>query len=470
MHLFGIFCFFLVVFFNTKDTCADIQDMYYWKTPEFENQPLKDDDYIGPYPYYIRSNVDVLGSGYHAQSGLMIVTIGRLREGVPTTLNAFCTSDYPPGTSPHLWAFPDYKSNTLLPSDYSTNVHQGRKLDPEPTSDELRHKNPYNNNYYIKSDLRLISVYHASIDNKCNRLYVIDTGTMRTNDNVRYWIQKPALVVFDLPPDGCTTRKFPIIRRVELPESVWRDPLGFDYASIDHQIKGGCDDIFIYFDNIFDNSIVVYDYVKNDFWMLANHTSFLPVPDESYILDKYQLNYGVMNIALGWPDKKGNRIAYYAPGASTAEYAVTTKTLKGKRKTQSNFGSEFRLIGYHGCKGSIHRQFFDLSCGVMFFAHMASGEIACWNVGNPFNPNYLHTIIKPDPFEVFSDVYVDAEGYLWMHSCSIYIVLGSSDPLDITKVNSRLRKVRVQDAIRGTVCDTYGGLPDEIAWNYLDDQ
>ncbi|XP_055701730.1 L-dopachrome tautomerase yellow-f2-like [Phlebotomus papatasi] len=305
---------------------------------------------------------------------------------------------------------PTTESMDLWSFNYSDIKRVRRNTTENPDSD-LKHKKPYYG-YYNSPDFRIISVYHPIID---------DIGAT-----------------------------------------------GFDYVTVNYQSKGGCDDIILYFDNIFDNSIVVYDYVKDDFWMFANHSSFVPVPSESYILDQYQLSYGVMNIALGWPDKKGNRIAYYAPGASTGEYAVTTKTLKNRRK-QPPYGNEFRLIGYHGCKGSIHRQFFDPNCGVMFFAHMASGEVRCWNVGKPFNPNNLEVIFHPEEFELFSDVYVDSEGYLWMHSCQVHLALGTDEPLDLSRVNSRIRKVKVLDAIEGTVCENYGGLQHEVAWEYLSD-
>ncbi|GAB0099060.1 Six-bladed beta-propeller, TolB-like [Sergentomyia squamirostris] len=450
-----------------RSSQAQFQQTYQWKSVDFEWLPKPKDSYVGKYPYFIPENNNILGSGYHAKSGLMLVTIGRLREGIPSTLNAFCPGEYPSGSSPLLWSFPDQRTNTLLPSDYS-NAHYAAKREvvDEDIPDKLRHKRPH----YSVPDYRIMSVYHPTVDNVCDRLFVIDTGTIRTIDDTRYWSQRPAILVYDLPANGCSTRKFPLIRRVELPESVYSDPLGFDYIMVDYQSKGGCDEIFLYLDNIFDNSIVVYDWEKNDIWKFSNHSSMMPVPTESYVQDKYQLNYGVMNIGLGWPDKKGNRVAYYAPGASTGQYATTTKVLKNKKKALNTYPSnyDFRPIGYQGCKGTIHRQFFDETCGVMFFAHMALGAVRCWNVGNPFNPNYLSEVFRPKDFELFSDVYVDSEGYLWMHSCHVEIILGSSDPLDLSQVNARIRRIRVQDAIEGTMCENYGGtLPDEYAWSLV---
>ncbi|XP_059622530.1 L-dopachrome tautomerase yellow-f2-like [Phlebotomus argentipes] len=460
-----LFCVSWVILTLWSVQCQSIVDEYQWKEVQFANLPLSTDAYIGPFPYFLPENNDVLGSAYHAKSRTMFVAISRLREGVPSTLNAFCADDYAPGSSPVLWAFPDYKTNTLHPEDFSQGARSVKEPPEEPV-DEFRHKRPLGS--YSQSNYRIISVYHPIVDNECDRLFILDTGIMRNTDDTTYFVQRPALLVYDLSRYVCSSGNVQLIKRVELPESVWKNSLGFDYPTADYQYKGTCDDLFVYMNNIFDNSIVVLDYAKNDFWMFANHSSFVPVPSESQVLDNYQLNYGTMNVEVGWPDKKGNKIAYYAPGASTAEYATTTKVLKNRRMTHT-YGAEFRIVGYEGCKGSIHRQFFDKNCGVMFFAHMASGQVTCWNVGKPFNPNNLGVILQTDPQEVFSEVYVDSEGYLWMHSCHIHQLLGSTEPLDLTQVNSRIRKFRVLDAIQGTVCDTFGQLPDEIAWEYFDE-
>uniref|UniRef100_A0A1B0DIC1 Uncharacterized protein n=1 Tax=Phlebotomus papatasi TaxID=29031 RepID=A0A1B0DIC1_PHLPP len=90
-----------------------VQSVYYWKKILFENLPYPANTLIGKYPYYIPAQNDVNGIQYHTQSGLMIAAVGRIRPGVPSTLNAFCVADYDKGTSPYLWGFPDYEKNTL---------------------------------------------------------------------------------------------------------------------------------------------------------------------------------------------------------------------------------------------------------------------------------------------------------------------------------------------------------------------
>lgn len=76
--------------------------------------------YIGPYLYHIPENNNIVGMGYHPQSGLMIVAITRTRPGVPITMGAFCVKFYSVGSSPKIWAFPDNEANLLKSSDYDS--------------------------------------------------------------------------------------------------------------------------------------------------------------------------------------------------------------------------------------------------------------------------------------------------------------------------------------------------------------
>ncbi|XP_059622468.1 L-dopachrome tautomerase yellow-f2-like [Phlebotomus argentipes] len=383
----------------------------------------------------------------------MFATIGRLREGIPSTLNAFCTSDYRNGSSPHLWGFPNYEVNTLTDSDYDEQGDYRHKQSSQPA--------------YTEEILRFISVYHPTVDDKCDRVFLLDTGVIRTTDDKRFHVQKPSIIVFGLPSNGCASRNFPLIQKIEIPDELYNDPLGIVYLHLDFQPKGGCDDLMIYITNTFDHSIIVFDYAKNDFWLFANHSSLVPVPGEDQIGD-YVIEYGILSATLGWPDKKGNRIFYYAPGASTAGYAVTTKTLKNRRKSSAHYyGSEFRIVGYLGCAGNNHRLFFDPTCGVMFFGQMNSGAVKCWNVAKPYNPSNIATVFQSQDDELFTDVFVDSEGYLWMHSSKVHKILASQEPLDLHQVNSATYKVKVQDAIRGTVCENDGYPDDEITWQYL---
>lgn len=252
-----------------------------------------DDAYVGMYKYNIPENNDVIGLDLHTESGLMIVGMGRLRPGIPSSLNAFCVSDYTSGQSPHLWGFPNYDMNTLQASFYEDSSRK-RLTKRHATYSAGYYKHFFNNyrhaNKVIKGkpsvqsnivddNFNIISVVHPEVDDQCNRLFVVDSGVLQYSATEIYEVQNPALIVFFLPSNGCETREFPVIRRVEIPKSFWTTPAGFNYITVDRH-KGTCDDAFVYITNAFDSSVVVYDYKRNIFSYI-NDTSMKPIMSES---------------------------------------------------------------------------------------------------------------------------------------------------------------------------------------------
>lgn len=416
-------------------------------------------------------------------SELMVVAVGRLRPGVPSTLNAFCVSDYPKGTSPHLWGFPNQEKNVLEASFYGEEVpnNQDRSLTQKFKKFSpgyyqhffsiygshnnyqngfpfAGHKKPFYNSNNPYEDFKIISVYYPIVDDRCNRLFVIDTGVLQYSPTEIYEVQSPALIVFDLPGNGCQTRDFPLIRRVEIPGHLWKTQAGFSIITLDYQKKGSCDDLILYITNTLDSNVISYDYRTGNFWSTTDN-SMKPIMSESYVLFKgntYQLPIGIGNVALGWPDKFGNRLAYFAPGSSLGEYVVNTKVLKSSKRSFLKHSSEdFTLIGYRGCNTQGYRQVFDKSTGVMFFGEMQSKRISCWNTRLPLNPDTVGVVFESNNLEFVSAIFLDSDGYLWFHSNQLPIIFLTHMPLDVLQINSRTFRVKASDAILGTVCDPF---------------
>ncbi|GAB0088340.1 hypothetical protein DMENIID0001_027430 [Sergentomyia squamirostris] len=365
-----------------------VEEVFKWKSVTYENLPLSEYSWIGPYPYYIPENNDISSMAFHPASGLMIVNVLRIRPGIPSTLNAFCVNEYTVGSSPKLWGFPNYNVNTLRSSDFErqsddhddidfrkyhkkpnkhgqnnyyheSHSHYGGSQDhhlvyqkpyyytPKPTTTWSATKKP---NYDLK---RIISAYTTTVSEKCNRVYTIDTGVLDYNRSYTNILQKPAILIFDLQSDCCETRTFPLVRRSEYPDDIARSfPFGNIYFNLDYQ-SDDCDDLFIYISNPFTNTIIVYDYKRDDYWFFNNHPSFAPVIVESHmVFDKdffYDLPIGIIHLALGYPDKYGDRTAYYIAGASTAQFSVSTAVLKDKSNAPSNYNvDDFKIMGYRG--------------------------------------------------------------------------------------------------------------------------
>ncbi|XP_055696994.1 L-dopachrome tautomerase yellow-f2-like [Phlebotomus papatasi] len=436
-----------------------VEEMYYWKDVYYENLPYEDDTLIGKYPYHIPANNDVVGIGYHAKSGIMLATVGRIRAGVPSTLNAFCVADYDKESSPKLWGFPSYRRNTLKSYFYEGFDKYSRQLNSDYTT--------YSAGYYthfFESELSnpiteysIISVYHPNIDDQCNRLYVVDTGVLSYGVSEVYNVQNPAIIVFDLPSNACQRRQFPVIRRIDIPNNFWKNPIGFVYIAIDHQARKSCDDVFLYITNTMDSSLTVYDYKRGSFWAFSD-PSMGPIITESQMVFNNYFNYdfrlGIMNVALGWTDNTGSRNAYFAPGSSTSEYIVSTKLLKTPQRTPLKYNPlEFFLIGHRGCHSQAFKQVFDSATGIMFFAELQSKKIRCWNTQLPLNTDTIATVFESEALQFVSEINVDTDGYLWFHSCHLPLAYLSDIPLNTTDFKPTTFRIRIFEATRGTVCE-----------------
>ncbi|XP_055692432.1 L-dopachrome tautomerase yellow-f2-like [Lutzomyia longipalpis] len=458
-----------------------VKEVYYWKKVFFENLPKSDDSSVGPYRYYIPENVAVNGFGYHPASGLFVVTFPRLRPGVPITLGAFCVDEYKMGSSPTIWGFPNYQMNTLQDSDFAGGSDEEKAAQNawhNPNKFNYNTGNYYGNygsNYYShqlpsyaktyvhvqgwgQEDQRIIALFHMQIDEICNRGFLVDNGQLVYYQNATYTIQKPALWVIDLPANGCKTRNFPIIRRREFPDRiVAKSPNGYVHITLDYQSEDSCDDLFLYITNCFFFFLVVYDYKKDAFWTFE-HETFLPVIAEShFVYDKtfdYDWALGLHSLALGYPDKFGDRTAYYSSIAGTAQYAVSTKILKNRRKSPNNFNpKDFRIMGYRGCDNEPMKSVIDYTYGVMVTTEAQTHEIRCWNINKPLNPDNLGVIFKSDKYNFGTQTFIDSRGYQWFAGDPVPILYASDRPLDLSVVNTRIFRLKVSDAIRGTVCE-----------------
>uniref|UniRef100_A0A1B0GNA1 NADH:ubiquinone oxidoreductase intermediate-associated protein 30 domain-containing protein n=1 Tax=Phlebotomus papatasi TaxID=29031 RepID=A0A1B0GNA1_PHLPP len=169
---------------------------------------------------------------------------------------------------------------------------------------------------------------------------------------------------------------------------------------------------------------------------------------------QYEVQLGITDVVLGWPDKADNRNAYYSPGSSTSEYVVSTKLLKNPRRAYRNNSEEFNLIGFRGCDTQNFHQTIDPSTAVIFFGQMQSKKILCWNTKRHFNPDTIGVIYESDALQFVSEINMDAEGYLWFHSSHLPLIYLTDDKqLNINDINSRTFRVKASEAIEGTVCD-----------------
>ncbi|XP_055680096.1 L-dopachrome tautomerase yellow-f2-like [Lutzomyia longipalpis] len=453
-----------------------VEEVFKWKKVEFEYSTDLDNTYVGPYRYHIPENENIVSMGYHPASGLIVVSFLRTRPGIPTTLGAFCASEYAFGSSPVIWRFPNPYVNELRSSDFEYYIdNEGRKhFNPllkyrknqwEDTLHSKYEKDFYNGSQvplkledeYSSEIQRIVSVFQLTMDEKCNRLFFVDNGRITYNKSITYAIQKPALVVVGLPITACHIRNFPIVRRVEFPDKIAdKGPDGYTFVTLDYQSSDSCDGLYLYIPNIFYNFITVYDYKKNEFWTF-DHETFNPVLAESFfIFDKtlkYEAPLGILNIALGYPDENGDKLAYYTKVSGTAQYAVSTKVLKDKSKSDVNYNSkDFKIKGYLGCNHQTLKTVIDYTYGVMFYSEFQSNQIRCWNMSKPLNPDNIGVVYESDDLKIGSQLFIDSLGYLWFHSSYLSLVYFSDLPLNLDEFTTKMFRMKVSDVLKGTIC------------------
>lgn len=141
---------------------------------------------------------------------------------------------------------------------------------------------------------------------------------------------------------------------------------------------------------------------------------------------------------------------------STNEFAVSTKVLRNEEAATNLEASfnEFRLLGSRGRNAQSGVSFLDKSTGVLFYALLNLNAVACWRTTNPtYNMQSQGRVFMSNVTMVFpNDIKVDSNGNLWVMSDRLpQFMYGKLDPED---VNFRILTAQVQDAIRGTACDS----------------
>ncbi|GAB0088331.1 hypothetical protein DMENIID0001_027340 [Sergentomyia squamirostris] len=110
-------------------------------------------------------------------------------------------------------------------------------------------------------------------------------------------------------------------------------------------------------------------------------------------------------------------------------------------------------MGYRGCDSQTASMTADYNYGVIFYAELQSNKITCWNMNKPLNPDNIGVIFESNNLQYPVNLFVDSRGYLWFNAGSTPILYFTADPLDLSKINKRFYRVKVKDAIHGTVCE-----------------
>ncbi|XP_029671217.1 protein yellow-like [Formica exsecta] len=339
------------------------------------------------------------------------------------------------------------KWKTGIPVTLATVPKHSKKRNPK-----LR---PYPNWQWHQSENceRLTSVFRVQVD-ECDRLWILDSG--KTELTIRSkQLCPPAIFIFDLHTDN-------LIRKYTLPdEQIKQDSL---YINIAVDIRNNdCGSAVAYLSDVWRYGIVVYDFFKDTTFRVEHHF-FYPDPLASrYELHgiKFQWTDGIFGIALSPVDIRGDRTLFFHPMSSFREFAVSTSIFRDKGTVDRNT-EEFMPVGRprakdygHSSGSAIDRD------GVMFFNMVTRDSVWCWDTRKEYIPQNLGVIGTSNVSLVFpNDIKVDheTEQSVWLLSNRLPMYLYGT--LNSGKINYRILKANVKQAVRDTVCDPNYVVPD----------
>ncbi|CAH1163531.1 unnamed protein product [Phaedon cochleariae] len=272
-------------------------------------------------------------TGLEVTDDRLFISIPRLRPGVAATLTSI-PRNTPRGASPVLQAYPDWSAHGAVRGQYNCSG--------------------------------LISVYRSRTDS-CNRLWVLDAGTIDSIDNFRR-ICPPKILIYDLRTDQ-------VVRSIFFPLDVVRPASVFTNLIIDENVQGKCDSAFVYISDTIAPGLVVYDGISGRSWRISDPTMY-PNPDYS-ALNIAGESFSFMDGVIGLAHSPKLATVFYQPVASDRIFSIPTSTL-----TKGPPGEFEELpISVAGRKSS---QGLPLAMNqddnTLYFSPFSETSVASWNI------------------------------------------------------------------------------------------
>lgn len=349
--------------------------------------------------------------GMEVYKDRVFLTVPRWKTGVPASVTYFSLNDSM--ESPKLKPYPNWEAHRI----------SNRSLAEPP---------------------EIVSPFRVRAD-KCGRLWVLDTGVADLLGNNSHAYRNTQILIYDLHNDR-------LIRRYEIPKEDLKTESFFANLAVEDEV---CDDTYLYLADLGAAGLIVYSWKNHTSWRINHHYFNLdPSAGEFNVSGiTFQWTDHLFGMALSAADEDGFPTLYFHPMVSTSEFSVSTKYLHDPDVAKANFHA-FKLLGNRGPNAQSSVSFVDKNTGVLFYALVNLNAIACWRTTNPsYNMQSQGRVYMSNVTMVFpNDIKVDANGNLWILSDRLPQFMYSN--LNPDEVNYRLLTAPVQDAIRGTACDS----------------
>lgn len=346
--------------------------------------------------------------GIEPWNNKLFITVPRREAGVVSTLNYVYldTND----SSPLLIPYPNWESNHL---DNGT----------------------------------ITSVFRLNVD-VCDRLWLVDTGSVRNFESEGIRIREPSIQIFDLNTD--TVRRKHVIQSKHLECDAVFTNIVVDVPD------GRCNEAFAYIADPSSGALLVYNYRTDDSWRIS-HPYFRidPLSTDFRIGDlSFQWDDGIFGIALTSSLTRGEKFLLFHPMASTLEFAISVDYLNNKTIKTNN--EHYKILGTRGQGGQSGASAYDDKSGVYFYSLVNRNSVACWNVKKYFDNYSFNTtqpVLQDDERLIYiSDMEVNERtGDLWIISNRLPINLYRT--MDYRDINFRVFRRSIGSLIKGTVCE-----------------
>ncbi|KAI4502100.1 hypothetical protein M0802_002782 [Mischocyttarus mexicanus] len=340
-------------------------------------------DFLLPYDrdFYERYRPEnIVPTGIEVSWRRIFISTPRLRDGVPATLS-YIPRNIPLGSSPKLQAYPSWDWHTAGKGEINCS--------------------------------QLISVYRTRLD-RCNRLWVIDSGVMTSIDNFTP-VCSPKLLVFDLHTNT-------LVRQYVFPREVLRPNSLLTNLIIDDTKSTSCDDVFIYISDTAGPGLQIFDGANNTSWRIGEEI--------------FELPDGIIGLALS--PRQG--MLYYQPLATDRLFSVPTSALQAGPLP---FGQQLpvSLIGKKSSQGV--PLVVDPKDDSILFSPLTETAIASWQ---PQTNNQRIVVYSPEKLQFVAELRWNErdDGRIWVMSSRFHKFFNR-------RVSSREINIRIMRIVPNTI-------------------
>ncbi|CAH0719371.1 unnamed protein product, partial [Brenthis ino] len=292
----------------------------------------------------------------------------------------------------------------------------------------------------------LTSVFRVAID-KCNRLWVMDAGTI--GDKA---VCPAQLLAFDLNTDQLIYRHRPG-PNAYIATSVFITPV------VDVRGEGphDCADTFVYVADVSGFGLLVVDVANDRSWRVT-HRFMYPYPSRgNFTIDgvSFDVMDGIFALALSPYVPGQDRILYFHALASTTENVVRTSVIRNDSFiTNSNANPNSIKVFPEERPTQSAAEAIDDN-GIMYFGLNDPPSIWCWNTGTEFSPrNFYPIAIDEETLQFASGVKIvnnlAGSQELWIMTTSLQRMLAGI--LTDDRINYRILTEKIPKLLENSAC------------------